>query len=173
MSAIAYTERIEQSLCQYIPHMVQEVLNYKGLDRNWIIVITNHFQGSKEVMSSLIHQMKQINLAIISKPNNQVVAAEDAKMLHKDVLKLFDHYQNLGKEIKEIHFDNTLLSSQAHTDIPKAQKVMNEVISMRLDNHNLKIIALEEEVDTIAKEKIKIKKSSKKLGHPYTSCRTR
>ncbi|KAJ9077737.1 hypothetical protein DSO57_1014002 [Entomophthora muscae] len=131
MSAVVYTERIEKSLCQYIPHMVQEVLNYKGLDSNWISVVNNHVKGAKEVIISLIHQMEQINLAIASKPNKQVATEEDAKIIHKDILELFDHYQNIEKEIKEIYLDNTLLleeeqrSSQTHTDIPEAQNAMN------------------------------------------------
>ncbi|KAJ9088043.1 hypothetical protein DSO57_1027052 [Entomophthora muscae] len=106
---------MEQSFCQYIPHMVQKVLNYKELDSNWISVVNNHVQGAKEVTSSLINQIEQINLAISSKPSNQVAAAEDAKMLHKDVLKIFDHYQNIEKEIKEIHLDNTLLYKDLET----------------------------------------------------------
>ena len=98
MSAVAYTEGMEQSLCQYIPHMVQEVLAHQGLDSNWISVVTNHVQGTKEVIKTLIHEMEQINLAITSSPNNQVAAAEDAKMLHKDVLELFDHYHNIERD---------------------------------------------------------------------------
>ncbi|KAJ9070395.1 hypothetical protein DSO57_1008436 [Entomophthora muscae] len=104
--------------------------------------------------------MEQINIATTKKPNNQVTAVEDAKMLHKGILELFDHYQNIEKEIKEFHLDNTLLyrdlktlrsqlredqrSIQAHTEIPEAQKATNEVLSMRLDNYNCKILALEE-----------------------------
>ncbi|KAJ9057156.1 hypothetical protein DSO57_1025315 [Entomophthora muscae] len=168
---------MEQSLCQYIPHMVQEVLDYKGLGSNWISVVTNHVQGAKEVMNSLIQQMEQINLAIASNPNNQVAATEDAKMLHKDILELFYHYKSLEKEIKEIHLENTLLyrdlktlqskleegqkSSQVHTAIPEAQKAMNEVLSMWLDNHNCNILALEEEVDTLSKENIEIREELK------------
>ncbi|KAJ9069982.1 hypothetical protein DSO57_1013091 [Entomophthora muscae] len=157
--------------------MVQEVLDYKGLGSNWISVVTNHVQGAKEVMSSLIQQMEQINLAIASNPNNQVASTEDAKMLHKDILELFDHYKNLEKEIKEIHLDNTLLyrdlntlqskleegqkSSQVHTAIPEAQKAINEVLFMWLDNCNCKILALEEEIDTLSKENIEIREELK------------
>ena len=144
--------------------MVQEVLAHQGLDSNWISVVTNHVQGTKKVIKTLIHEMEQINLAITSSPNNQVAAAEDAKMLHKDVLEIFDHYHNIEREIKEIHLDNTLMygdlktfqdqlkDSQVHTGISEAQNAMNEVLSQRLESHDHKILALEEEVDTLAKE---------------------
>ncbi|KAJ9048633.1 hypothetical protein DSO57_1033003 [Entomophthora muscae] len=55
----------------------------------------------------------------------------------------------------------------------KARKAIKKALSKRLDNHNCKILAREEELDTLKKRIQGLDKSLRTLEHPYTSLRTR
>ena len=170
MAAIQYTERMEQSLRQYVPTITQEVLKSQGLDSNWIRAVTNHVQGNYEVLKALFQELERM----CSEQSTPVTSENslELRIVQNDVLELFEHLKISDKEVKNLSLDVTMIygdlkSCQQRLDdglknIPSASNYAHnkELLKTLMDIANTqgdKIIALTTEVDVLARENFEIR----------------